>query len=84
MVRASLSLGIKKERACREAPVAQLSHFGSSPDLTVRGFEPRVGLCAHSSEPGACFRFCVCLSLPDSPFPHSCSVCLSLSKINKH
>ena len=37
--------------------------FGSGHDLTVREFEPRVGLCADSSEPGACFRFCVCLSL---------------------
>ena len=31
-------------------------------------FEPRVGLCADSSEPGACFGFCVTLSLP---LPHS-------------
>ena len=35
------------------------------------------GLCADSSEPGACFRFCVSLSLP---LPHLRSV--SLSKIN--
>ena len=48
--------------------------------LTAHGFEPRVGLCADSSEPGACFRFCVSLSL--CPSPCSCSV--SLSKINKH
>ena len=33
----------------------------------VHEFEPRVGLCADSSEPGACFRFCVSLSL--CPFP---------------
>ena len=26
-------------------------------DLTVHGFEPSVGLCADSSEPGAYFRF---------------------------
>ena len=25
--------------------------FGSGDDLTVRGFEPRVGLCADSAEP---------------------------------
>ena len=31
------------------------------PDLMVRGFEPRVGLCADSSEPGACFELCVSL-----------------------
>ena len=41
--------------------------FRSGRDLTVRGFEPRVGLCADSSEPGACFRFCVSLSLCPSP-----------------
>ena len=29
----------------------------------VRGFEPRVGLCADGSEPRACFGFCVSLSL---------------------
>ena len=36
--------------------------FGSGHDLTVCEFEPRVGLCADSSEPGACFGFCVSLS----------------------
>ena len=29
--------------------------FGPGHDLAVREFEPRVGLCADSSEPGACF-----------------------------
>ena len=29
----------------------------------VREFEPRVGLCADHSEPGACFAFCDSLSL---------------------
>ena len=37
--------------------------FGSGHDLMVCEFEPRVGLCADSSEPGACFGFCVSLSL---------------------
>ena len=64
---------------------------GSGHDLTVREFEPRVGLCADSSEPGACFGFCVSLSL--CPFPAhtpslSVSVFLSLSlspsKIYRH
>ena len=41
-------------------------------------FKPHVGLCADSSEPGACFRICVSLSLT---LPHSCS--FSISKINK-
>ena len=44
-----------------ERPTLDLS---SGHDLTVRGFEPRVGLCADSSEPGACFGFCVSLSAP--------------------
>ena len=37
--------------------------FGSGHDLTLHKFEPRVGLCADSSEPGACFTFCVSFSL---------------------
>ena len=41
-------------------------------------FESRVGLCADSSEPGACFRFCVSLSLSLSP-THPC-LCLFLSQ----
>ena len=60
--------------------VGEASHFGSGHDLAVREFEPRVGLCADSSEPGACFRFCVSLSLCPSPV-HALS--LSVSKINK-
>ena len=45
----------------------------------VHGFEPCIGLCADSSEPGACLGF----SLP--PVLHSCVHVLSLSlkiKIN--
>ncbi|VFV24322.1 Hypothetical predicted protein [Lynx pardinus] len=49
-------------------------------DLAVREFEPRVGLWADGSEPGACFRFCVSLSLCPSPV-HALS--LSVAKINK-
>ena len=51
--------------------------FGSGHDLAVREFKPRVGLCADSSEPRACFRFCVSLSPCPSPARP-----LSLSKIN--
>ena len=40
---------------------------GSGHDLTAGEFEPRVRLCADSPEPGACFRFCVSLSLGPSP-----------------
>ena len=47
--------------------------------LAVREFEPRVGLWADGSEPGACFRFCVSLSLCPSPV-HALS--LSVPKIN--
>ena len=49
-------------------------------DLAVREFEPRVGLWADGSEPGACFRFCVSLSICPSPV-HALS--LSFPKINK-
>ena len=64
---------------CLSVSVGYASDFGSGHDLTVCGFEPRVGLCADGSEPGACFRFCVSLSL----CPSSART-LSLSKINKH
>ena len=39
-------------------------------------FEPRVRLCADSSEPGAYFGFCVSLSLFPSP-AHALSVSVS-------
>ena len=55
-------------------------HFGSRHDFTARGLKPRIELCADSSEPGACFGFCVSLSAPPPLM-----LCLSLSKIiNKH
>ena len=50
-------------------------------DLAVREFEPRVRLWADGSEPGACFPFCVSLSLCPSPV-HALS--LSVPKINKN
>ena len=49
--------------------------------ISVCGFELRIGLCADSSEPGACFQFCVSLSLCPSP-AHALS--LSVAKINKN
>ena len=52
--------------------------FSSGRDLTMPRFEPRVRLWADSSEPGACFRFCVSLSL--YPYP---TRALSLSLKNK-
>ena len=57
--------------------VGWASDFGSGHGPAVREFEPRVGLCADRSEPGACFGFCVSLALCPSP---ACT--LSLSKIN--
>ena len=57
----------------------------SGHDLTVSEFEPRVGFCADSSEPGACFKFYVSLFLCPSPACEcTLSLCLSLLKMNKH
>ena len=53
--------------------------FSSGHDLELHEFEPHIGLCADSWDPGACFRLCLPLSLP---LPHSCA--LAVSKINKH
>ena len=39
--------------------VGCMSDLGSGHDLAVCEFKPHVGLCADSSEPGACFGFCV-------------------------
>ena len=58
--------------------VGWVSNFGSGHDVVVRGFKPLVGLSADSSEPGACFRFCVSLSLT---LPRSC--CVSFCLKNK-
>ena len=63
--------------------VCWASDFGSGHDLTVRGFEPRVGLCADSSEPEACLLRILRLPL-NLPLPCSCSPSLSFSKMNKH
>ena len=54
------------------------SDFGSGHDLAVCGFELRIGLCGDSSEPGACFGFCLLLSSPPPVV-----LCLSLSFKNK-
>ena len=47
-------------------------------DLTVYGFEPYVGLCADSSEPGAYFGFCVSVSPCPPLLARSLSLSLSL------
>ena len=59
-------------RGCLGGSVGEASDFGSDRDLTVHEFEPHIG--AKSSEPGACFRFCLPLSLS---LPCSRSVSLS-------
>ena len=47
--------------------VGEASDFSSGHDLAVREFEPRIGLWADGSEPGACFGFYVCVSLSVPP-----------------
>ena len=44
-----------------------VSDVGSGQDHVVSEFEHRIRLCVGSSEPGACFRFCVHLSAPPTP-----------------
>ena len=64
-----------------------LTHgFSSGQDLAVHQYESNVGLCAESSEPGACLRFCVSKSLSSLPPVLSLSLSLSLlpSKLNKY
>ena len=41
--------------------------FGSGHELTVREFEPHIGLCGDIPQPGACFGFCISLCLCPSP-----------------
>ena len=53
--------------------------FGSGHDLTVREFEPHVGLGADSTEP-ASDSLCLPLSLPLSRL---CSLSLSQNKLKK-
>ena len=77
-------LSAQKNFMGRDAWVAQSveqpTSLRSGHDLTVCEFETLIGLCADSSEAGACFGFCVSLSVP---LLHSCSVSLCLrNKIN--
>ena len=74
---------LKSRVGCLGAP-GQLSwlrvQFISGHDLTIREFELHIRLCADNSEPEACFRFCVFLSLSALPL---LMLCLSLhQKIN--
>ena len=47
--------------------VGLASDFSSGHDLAVCEFKPHIGLCADSSEPGACFGFCVLSTHRSSP-----------------
>ena len=67
---------IEHPLGCLGGSVGSASNFSSGHDLTVCEFEPRVGLYADSSEPGACLGFCVSLSLCPSP-AHALSLSLS-------
>ena len=60
--------------------VGWASDFGLGHDPAGPEFEPHIRLYADSLKPGACFRFCVPLSLCSSP---TYTLSLSLSK-NKH
>ena len=62
--------------------VTWASNFSSGHDFTVRGFEPRIGFCADRSEPGACFWFCVSLSLLSAPPLLTLSLSVSQKQIN--
>ena len=81
MLKRVLAAGTDEEREFKMkggrlgGSVGWASDFSSGHDLTVREFEPRVGLCADRSEPGACFRFCVSISLSAPPLLMLC-LCL--------
>ena len=78
-------LSLKKKATGRlGASAGSACDFGSGHELVACEFEPRIRLCADSSEPGACFGFCVSLSAPPHSLSLSLSLALSLSKINKH
>ena len=67
--------GFKKKLGRLGGSVGWASDFSSGHDLAVCEFEPRVGPWADGSEPGACFRFCLPLSLcPSLP----CTLSFSL------
>ena len=72
-----VSYTIKKfGQGCLGGSVGWASDFSSSHDLAVHEFEPRVGLCADSSEPGAATDSVS----PSLPAPPLLTLCLSLSQ----
>ena len=66
-------------KTCQGTRVVQLLMRPTSAQVTILqfpGLEPRIRLCADSSESGACLGFCVSVSLCPSP---TSAWCLSLS-----
>ena len=60
---------------CLGGSVGEASDFSSGLDLTVREFEPHIGLCAEQLRAWSLLQIlCLPLSLL---LPRSCSVCLS-------
>ena len=59
--------------------VGWASDLSSGHDLAVSEFQPRIGPCVDSSEPGACFGLCVSLSLSAPPLLAFSPLFLSLS-----
>ena len=57
--------------------------FSSGHNCVICEFKPRVGLCADSLEPGACFGFWVSISLSLSLCPSLLVLCLSISVSQK-
>ena len=69
----------KSAKGCFGGSVGLVPNLGSGHDRVVHEFEPHIGLCADSSEPGACLGCCVSLSAPPL-----LALCLYLSKMNKN
>ena len=70
----------KINRGAWVAQLVKLLTSGLGHGLSICEFEPCVGLYADSSEPGACFGFCVSVSFSPSP---TCARSLSLSVYQK-
>ena len=83
--RGFLNVWFKNSMGRLGGSVGWAADFGSGHGLAVCEFKPRVGLCADSSEPGACFEFCVSLSLWPSP-THTlcCSKIIKIKQKSKH
>ena len=81
--RCSLDVPFRPDVFCTASASQWIKFPTSGHSLTVCGFEPLLHLCADDSEHGACFKYCVSLSV--CPFP-TCvlSVCLSVCLSQKN